>query len=74
MELGRLTFLSAEEKKNIDKAEEELARLKELPAVQIKEIESRIRYLLRKIQASQRKIERFDYEMGVVKEVLKKEV
>ena len=74
MELGRLTFLSAEEKKNIEKSEEELARLKELPAGQIKEIEPRIRYLLTKIQASQRSIEQFDYEMGIVKEVLKKEV
>lgn len=74
MELGRLTFLSAEEKKNIEKAEEELARLKELPAGQIKEIEPRIRYLLKKIQTSQRSIEQFDYEMGVLKEILKKEV
>ena len=74
MELGRLTFLSGVEKKNIEKAEEELARLKELPAGQIKEIEPRIRYLLKKIQASQRNIEQFDFEMGVVKDVLKKEV
>ena len=76
MELGRLTFLSSEEKKNIEKAEEELARLRQLPAGQIKELESRIRYLLKKIQAStsQQSIERFDYEMGIVKEVLKKDV
>jgi hypothetical protein len=74
MELGRFTFLSAEEKKNIEKAEEELARLKELPAAQIKELETRIRYLLKRIQKSQRSIEQFDYETGVLKETLKKEV
>ena len=32
MELGRLIFLAGEEKKTIEKAGEELARLKELPA------------------------------------------
>jgi len=74
MELGRLTVLAAEEKKNIEKAEEELERLKELPAGQIKEIEPRIRYLLKKIQASQRNIEVFDGEMGRVKEILKAEI
>jgi hypothetical protein len=74
MELGRLTVLAAEEKKNIEKAEEELERLKELPAGQIKEIETRIRYLLKKIQASQRNIEVFDGEMGRVKEILKAEI
>ena len=74
MELGRFTFLSAYEKKNIEKAEEELTRFKELPAGQIKELEPRIRYLLKKIQTSQRNIEQFDYEMGVLKEILKKEV
>jgi hypothetical protein len=71
MEFGRLTFLSGWEKRNIEKAEEELARVKELPAGQIKEIEPRIRYLLKKIQTSQRSIEQFDYEMGIVKEILK---
>ena len=74
MELGRLTFLAGEEKKNIEKAEEELARLKELPPAQVKEIEQRIRYLLRKIQGSQGNIELFELEMGKVKEVLKSEV
>lgn len=74
MELGRLTFLQGEEKKNIEKAEEELARLKELPAGQVKEIETRIRYILRKIQASQRNIEMYDFDMAIVKEVLKREV
>jgi len=74
MELGRLMFLSGEEKKNIEKAEEELARLRQLPAGQIKELESRIRYLLKKIQTSQQSIERFDYELRIAKEVLKKEV
>jgi hypothetical protein len=74
MELGRLTVLAGEEKKNIEKAEEELARLKELPAGQVKEIEARIRYLLRKIQASQQNIELFEVEMGKVKGILKAEV
>jgi hypothetical protein len=74
MELGRLTFLQGEEKKIIEKAEEELARLKELPQPQLKEIERRIGYLLRKIQGSQRNIEQFDGEMDVVKKVLKKEI
>src|SRR5271170_491955 len=60
MELGRLTFLAGDEKKNIEKCEEELERLKELPAGQIKEIEGRVRYLLKKIQVSQRNIEHFD--------------
>jgi hypothetical protein len=74
MELDRLTFLAGEEKKNIEKAEEELARLQELPPVQVKEIEPRIRYLLRKIQGSQRNIEIFESDMGKVKDVLKTEV
>lgn len=74
MELDRLTFLAAEEKKNIEKAEEELARLQELPPVQVKEIESRIRYLLRKIQGSQWNIELFEADMGKVKQILKTEV
>ena len=74
MELGRLTFLAAEEKKNIEKAEEELARLKELPAPQVKELESRIYYLLKKIQGSQRNIVQFDVEMNNVKKILTTEV
>lgn len=73
MELGRLTFLQGEEKKNIEKAEEELAKLKDLPAAQAKEIEGRIRYVLRKIQASQLKIQEYDMDMAQVKDVLKKE-
>lgn len=74
MELGRLTFLAGEEKKTIEKAEEELARLKELPTPQAKELESRISYLLKKIQASQVNILRFDKEMDRVKTILKTEV
>lgn len=74
MELGRLTFLSGEEKKNIEKAEEELSRLKELPAPQLKEIESRIRYLIRKIAGSQRNIEVFEAKMGEMKKILQSEV
>jgi len=74
MELGRLTFLQAEEKKNIEKAEEELVRLRELPLAQAREIEARIRYVLKKIQASQRNIEIYDTQMAQVKEVLKEEV
>lgn len=71
MELDRLTCLAAEEKKTIDKAEEELAKLRELPSGQVKEMEGRIRYLLKKINASQRNIEGFDYEMGKTKTILK---
>jgi TolA-binding protein len=74
MELGRLTFLAGEEKKNIEKAEEELSKLKELPPAQAKEIEQRIRYLLKKIQASQGNIESIEFDMGKVKDVLKTEV
>jgi len=74
MELGRLTFLAGEEKKAIEKAEEELSRLKELPAPQLKEIEPRIRYLLGKIQGSQKNIEVFESEMGKMKKVLQSEM
>jgi hypothetical protein len=74
MELGRLTVLAGEEKKGIDKAEGELALLKELPMAQVKEIETRIRYLLNKIQGSQRNIEAIEKEMGRVKQILKEEV
>jgi len=74
MELGRLTFLQSEEKKNIEKAEEELARLRELPPGQFREIEARIRYLLKKIQASHRNIEIYDAQMTQVKDVLREEV
>lgn len=74
MELARLTFLSGDEKKNIEKAEEELARLKELPPMQVREIESRIRYLLKKIRTSQQNIETFDIQIGIVKDILKTEI
>jgi hypothetical protein len=74
MELGRLTFLVGEQKKVIEKAEEELAKLRKLSSGQIKEIESRIRYLLKKIQTGQANIELFERQMGTVKEVLKAEV
>lgn len=74
MELGRLLFLIGERKKRIEKAEDELAKLKELPPKQIKEIEPRIRYLLKKIQTSQTNIELFESQMAMVKEVLKTEV
>ena len=49
-------------------------RLKELPAPQAKELESRIYYLLKKIQASQRNIVQFDVEMNKVKQILTTEV
>jgi RNA12 protein len=74
MELGRLTFLAGEQKKNIEKAEEELAKLNKLTSGQIKGIEPRIRYLLNKIQTSQKNIELFEHQIGMVKEVLKTEV
>ena len=74
MELGRLGFLAGEEKKGIDKAEEELSRLKELPAAQLKEIEPRIRYLLSKIAGSQKNIEMFEAEMGKMKKILQSEM
>ena len=66
--------MAGDEKKNIEKAEEELARLKELPAPQAKELESRIYYLLKKIQGSQRNIVQFDVEMNKVKKILTTEV
>ena len=74
MELGRLTFLQGEERKKIEKAEEELVRLRDLPPGQVREIEARIRYVLKKIQASQRDIEVYDMQLAQVKEVLKQEV
>jgi hypothetical protein len=74
MELGRIGFLAGEEKKGIEKAEEELSRLKELPPAQLKEIESRIRYLLTKIAGSQKNIETFEAEMGRLKKILQSEV
>ena len=73
MELRRLTFLSGEEKTIIEKAEEELTRFKALPPAHAKEIETRIRYLLKKIQTSQRKIESYEVEIGNVKDILKSE-
>jgi hypothetical protein len=71
MELGRLLFLASGEKKTIDTAEEELVRLKQLPPIQAREIEPRIRYLLAKVQASQRRIDLLETEMTKVKKVLR---
>ena len=71
MELGRLAVLAGEEEKKIEKVGEELGKFKHLPATQVKEVESRIRYLLNKIQESQRNIDQFEREKRKLKEVLK---
>ena len=65
--------MSGEEKTIIEKAEEELTRFKALPPAHAKEIETRIRYLLKKIQTSQQKIESYEVEIGNVKDILKSE-
>jgi RNA12 protein len=70
MELLRLTFMANEGAKAIDKCEEELAKLRMLPRGQLSEMEPRIRYLLRKIQVSQKSIEGFEKDMTGVKKIL----
>ncbi|KAK4180726.1 RNA12 protein-domain-containing protein [Triangularia setosa] len=72
MDLALLNELSKIEAKNIDKAEQELTVLAGLPNAPAQASE-RVNYLLGKLQASQRKIEGFDKEMGGLKKVLAEE-
>ncbi|KAI1341643.1 RNA12 protein-domain-containing protein [Xylariaceae sp. FL0016] len=69
MDLAVLKELSKIEAKNIDKAETELAILGSLPK-QPTETADRIRYLLGKLQTSQKKVEGYDKQMGAMKKVL----
>jgi RNA12 protein len=73
MELDRFLFLASVEKGVIEKAEEELGRLRKLSTGQVKEIDSRVRYLLKKVQTSQMNIDGLETEMRKVKEVLRSE-
>lgn len=61
-----------EESKSIDKYEQELHLLGELPK-QPAELTSRVMYLLQKIQASQTKIEAYEKESGGLKKILMSE-
>ena len=61
-----------QETQSIDKCEQELHLLGELPK-QPAELTSRVQYLLGKIQASQVKIEAYERESGVLKKVLMSE-
>jgi hypothetical protein len=74
MELGRLTALADEEKKTIEKAEEELQRFRDLPLRGTTGAEERIGYLLRKIQKSQKAVDGYEGEMNTLKKTLQSEV
>ncbi|KAK4187586.1 RNA12 protein-domain-containing protein [Podospora australis] len=72
MDLALLTELAKIEAKNIDKAEQELGLLAGLPNAPT-QAAPRVNYLLAKLQASQKKIEGFEKEMGNLKKTLAEE-
>lgn len=67
-----LTELAKIEAQTIDKAEAELATLATLPR-QPAQMAGRVNYLLAKLEASQRKVEKYEAEMAALKAVLAKE-
>ncbi|ATZ48119.1 Bcyme2 [Botrytis cinerea B05.10] len=69
LDLAVLTELTKIETKSIDKYENELVMLGTLPK-QPYEVGPRIKYLLDKLAASQRKVEAWEKEMGFLKKVL----
>jgi hypothetical protein len=73
MDLAMLSEQSKIETKAIQGAENELALLGSLPR-QTSESAGRVNYLLGKVDASQRKIEKLDKEMGLLKKILNEEV
>ncbi|KAI4218820.1 MAG: hypothetical protein LQ349_008561 [Xanthoria aureola] len=72
LDLAVLTQLIGIETKGIDKAEAELALLGGLPG-QPREVKSRVKWLLAKMQSSQGKVEGWEKEGKALKEVLAKE-
>lgn len=69
LDIAILTELSKVETKNINKYETELNMLASLPK-QPREVGPRVEYLLRKLAASQHKVEGWEKEVGVLKKVL----
>jgi RNA12 protein/RNA recognition motif. (a.k.a. RRM, RBD, or RNP domain) len=69
LDLAILTDLIATENKGIDKAEGELKVLAELPNAA--DLKPRIRYLLAKVLAGQKSVEKLEGEAGGLKKVLK---
>lgn len=72
MDLDTLNDMSKAETRNVDKYEKELALIGSLPR-QTNETGGRVTYLLRKLDASQTKISKWDKEMGDLKKLLSKE-
>ncbi len=72
MNLAVLKELSKIEGKSIDKCEAELALIAGMPRVP-PQVAPRVEYLLGKVEASQRKVEQWDREMGGLKRVLMRE-
>ena len=69
LDLGILGELTKIETAIIDKCEQELKLLGELPG-QPSEVRPRVKYLLAKIWASQEKVESYDKESGALKKLL----
>jgi hypothetical protein len=72
LDLAILTELTKIETKSIDKYEAELSLLATLP-YQPREVAPRVRYLLTKLGASQKKVELWENEIGGLKKVLAEE-
>ena len=72
MDIAVLSEMSKIETKSIENVESELALLGSLPK-QTNETASRVRYLLGKLDSSQRKISQFEGEMDGLKKILDKE-
>ena len=69
LDLAVLAELTKIETKSIDKIEQELSLLGSLPK-QPREVGPRIEYLLRKLEASQTKVEGWEQEMGKLKHIM----
>ncbi|RDW85852.1 hypothetical protein BP5796_04177 [Coleophoma crateriformis] len=69
LDLAILTELTKIETKSIDKYETELTMLGSLPK-QPREVGPRVQFLLDKLAASQKKVQNWEKEMGVLKKVL----
>lgn len=69
MDLAMLTELAKIEAKSIEKYEAELAVIAAMPK-QPAQVGPRVQYLLEKLQASQRKVQVWEHEMGGMKKVL----
>ena len=73
MDLAILSELTKIETQGIEKCENELNLLAQLPSHPPSEVHGRIKWLLQKLSAGQEKVEKYERESGVLKGVLQRE-